>query len=306
MTHSRLASPSATIALLTEHGLYTRKSLGQHFLVDDNVVGRILALAALSPADAVLEVGPGIGTLTVALASAAGHVVAVERDSRLVPVLSELAEETGNLTIVEADAVDVPVPALETPLGPPVALVANLPYAVAATVVLRYFEEIPSLRSAVVMVQAEVADRMTASPGTKSYGAYSVKLQLLARPAGRFAVARGCFLPPPRVDSAVVRLERASRTGPAGSLPGEPLLRDTARAADAAFAQRRKTLRNSLKASLGDRGVETGGGDVAGAKGALDAALAGAGIDGGRRAETLSVDEFIILADQLGKHGLLP
>lgn len=288
MTHSRLATPSATLRVLEERGLSTRKSLGQHFLVDDNVVGRILALAALRGDEPVLEIGPGIGTLTVALCAAAGHVVAVERDANLVPQLNSIAGECGNLTVVEADAVSVDPAKLSTPLGPPVALVANLPYAVAATVVLRFFEELPSLRFAVVMVQAEVADRMTAVPGTKDYGAYTVKLRLLAQPAGRFAVARGCFLPPPRVDSAVVRFERFAPTSHDATLAA------AARTADAGFAQRRKTLRNSLRSALGIPETE------------LDRALSSADIDGSRRAETLSVEEFLTLGAELLKYGLLP
>lgn len=266
----------------------TRKSLGQHFLVDDNVIGRILELAAIRPGEQVLEIGPGIGTLTVALCASAGHVVAVERDDRLMPQLASIAEECGNLSIVPDDAVSVPVEALSGPCGLPTALVANLPYGVAATVVLRYFQELESLQSATIMVQAEVASRMTAVPSTKDYGAYSVKLQLLTAAAGRFPVPRTCFMPPPRVDSAVVRLERIERGVPA------QIVQATARTADAAFCQRRKTLRNALRSALG-----------AGAE-ALDASLEQAGIDGGRRAETLSVEEFITLASILHKTGLLP
>lgn len=288
MTHSPLASPSATIAVLERHGLRTRKSLGQHFLVDDNVIGRILGLARLGPGDAVLEVGPGIGTLTAALAGAAGSVVAVERDAGLLPVLAETLAGAGDVRVVHADAVEVAVAELCSDAGPPTAFVANLPYGVAATVVLRFFEEIASLASATVMVQAEVADRMSAAPGGKDYGAYTVKLRLLAEPAGRFAVPRSCFLPPPRVDSAVLRLDRARRPEPPG------VLRDAAAAADAAFAQRRKTLRNSLSAAL------------AAPVSQVERTLARAGIDPGRRAETVGVDEYLSLGAALREHGLLP
>jgi len=198
MPHSRLASPSATIAVLARHGLHTRKALGQHFLVDDNIVGRIIDLAALQPGEHVLEVGPGIGTLTDALLSAGARVTAVEYDARLIPVLAELAEEGRPLRVVNADAVTVSVDLLGTGDDAPRALVANLPYSVAATVVLRFFEEMPSIQRAVVMVQAEVADRMAAMPGTKAYGAYTVKLALRAQVTDRFPVPRTCFLPPPR------------------------------------------------------------------------------------------------------------
>ena len=287
--NSELASPSATIAVLKAHGLHTRKSLGQHFLIDDNVVGRILALADLHGAERVVEVGPGIGTLTSALCNAAGSVVAVERDERLLGVLGELASRCGNLTLVHDDAVTVSAPALAGADGLPVTLVANLPYAVAATVVLRYFEEFPSIRQATVMVQAEVADRMAAVPGTKAYGSYTVKLALRAQPAGRFAVARGCFLPPPRVDSAVLRLDRIE----GGGVAPDAIARAAA-AADAAFAQRRKTIRNSLSSVLGVSGS------------AVDAALADAGIEGVRRAETLAPETFVHLGSVLHQHGLLP
>ncbi len=284
MTTSALANPSATLALLERHGLHTKKRLGQHFLVDDNIVGRIIDLAAIGPEETVLEVGPGIGTLTVALCDAAGAVVAVERDEELAPVLAETTAHCPRLAIVHADAVAVEAGDLVAPFGPPVALVANLPYAVAATVVLRYFEDLPSLRQATIMVQSEVADRMAASPGTKAYGSYTVKLRLHARPAGRFAVAPGCFLPPPRVTSAVLRLERVE------PLADAETIRRAARVADAAFAQRRKTVRNSLKAVM-ELPAEQ-----------IDAALVSAGIDGSVRAETLEPASFVALARTLGAH----
>jgi 16S rRNA (adenine1518-N6/adenine1519-N6)-dimethyltransferase len=272
--------------MLERFGLYTRKSLGQHFLIDDNIVGRIVGLARLDPDEPVLEVGPGIGTLTDALLAAGAPVVAVEYDTRLLPVLDELAGEEGMLTVVNADAVGVDIERLVTPAGPPVALVANLPYAVAATVVLRLFQEVPSLTRAVVMVQAEVADRMAAEVGTKSYGAYSVKLGLHATATGRFAVPRSCFLPPPRVDSAVIRLDRTEvRLEPA-------VLAAAGRAADAAFSQRRKTLRNSLGAGLGVVPADA------------SVLLDDAGIDGSVRAENVDIESYIRLGDALLRHGL--
>ena len=282
VANSPLATPSATLAVLKRFGLATKKSLGQHFLIDDNIVGRILDLAALSGDETVLEIGPGIGTLTTALCRHAGSVVAVERDSDLLKVLAKTTEECEQLTVVHADAVTVSPRSLAEPYGPPSALVANLPYGVAATVVLRFFEELPALKSATVMVQAEVAERMAASPGCKAFGAYTVKLRLLAKPTGRFSVARSCFLPPPRVDSTVLRLERSPMTDDAD------LLREAARVADSAFAQRRKTLRNSLRATIGDDAEN------------VDAALKAAGIDGSLRAEALEPESFLRLAAALG------
>ncbi len=287
MPVSPLASPSATIAALKRHGLYTKKSLGQHFLIDDNVIGRIVELAQLSGDETVVEVGPGIGTLTVALCEAAGAVVAVERDTALTPAIAEATVGCDRFALVHADAVAVTPEQLAEPFGAPVALVANLPYQVAATVVLRFFETMPEIRRATVMVQTEVADRMAAEPGTKDYGAYSVKLQLRAAPVGRFQVARGCFLPPPRVDSTVIRLERRAEDLDAS------LLKDAAAVADAAFAQRRKTIRNSLRATLGIPAE------------ALDEALAEAGVDGGVRAEVLPPHVFVTLATVFRTKSLL-
>lgn len=281
VAHSPLATPSATIAVLKRHGLATKKSLGQHFLVDDNAVGRIIDLAALTGEETVLEIGPGLGTLTAALCRHAGAVVAVERDADLLGALAETTADCPHFAVVRADAVAVSPETIAEPFGPPTALIANLPYAVAATVVLRFFQEIPTLASATVMVQSEVAARMAAGPGSKEYGSYTVKLRLLAAPAGRFSVARSCFLPPPRVDSAVLRLER-------NPLAEDPiLLRDAARAADAAFAQRRKTIRNSLRSVLDAEAS------------VIDAALETAGIDGALRAEALPPQAFLALATAL-------
>lgn len=286
--NSRLASPRATIQTLQEYGLHTRKSLGQHFLVDDNIVGRILALADISADEPVLEIGPGIGTLTVALCAEAGHVLAIERDPRLLPVLENLVAECRTLTIIHGDALKIGADDLVTPLGPPVALVANLPYSIAATLVLSLFQSAPSLASATVMVQSEVADRMSAEPSSKDYGAFTVKLGLLARTTGRFRVARSCFLPPPRVDSSVIRLDRITSMASAAEIAA------AGSAAGAAFAYRRKTLRNSLCAALG-ADIRT-----------VDLALEQAGIDGLTRAENLDIQQFVQMGIALRGNGLLP
>ena len=283
MTTSALATPAATLAVLDRHGLRTKKRLGQHFLIDDNVVGRIMDLARLSADDVVVEVGPGIGTLTVALCDAAYAVVAVEKDEELAPVLAETTSKCPRLSVLHDDALRVSAEDIAAPFGGPSALVANLPYAVAATVVLRFFEEMDTISQATVMVQSEVAGRMAAQPGSKEYGSYTVKLRLFAQPAGRFAVPPGCFLPPPRVESAVIRLDRAHLACD----PGTRAL--AARVADAAFAQRRKTIRNSLRATLGESAQ------------VVDEALAGAGIDGAVRAETLEPEAFIELARSFEK-----
>ncbi|HIZ46952.1 MAG TPA: 16S rRNA (adenine(1518)-N(6)/adenine(1519)-N(6))-dimethyltransferase RsmA [Candidatus Olsenella pullistercoris] len=280
MGGSPLASPGATRALLDAYGLATKHSLGQNFLVSNDVIEKIMALAELGPEDRVLEVGPGIGTLTLALLAEAGQVTAIEADRSLEPVLSAHAAAHPSFAYIMGDALRVtPEEVVEASGGEPCALVSNLPYNVAATVILRYLQEMPSLSRLVVMVQAEVADRICAEPGNRTYGAYTAKLSLLARVTGRFEVGPGNFMPPPHVNSAVVRIERA------------PLV-DAGRAAevsaviDAAFAQRRKTIRNSMSASGFDRA-------------ALDAAFAACGIAPTCRAETLSTEDFARLAAAL-------
>lgn len=281
--YSPLASVSATRAVLEAHGLATKKSLGQNFLVNDDVIRRICELSGVGPVDDVVEVGPGIGTLTVALLARARRVVSIERDPDLPAVLAETcAPWADRFTLISNDALAVQPDDL--PFAP-TAFIANLPYAVAATLVLDYFERFDSIQRATVMVQAEVADRMMAQPGTKNYGAYTVKLALFARPASRFKVAPGNFFPPPHVDSAVIRLDRCAH----------PDLTAAERAAcalmaDAAFATRRKTIQNSMRTYFG-KGVPAS---------AIADLLDAAGIDARRRGESLSLDEF----KELGRRAL--
>ncbi len=241
---SYLASVSETRAVLEAHGLMTKKALGQHFLINDGVVEKICNLAELCPADNVLEVGPGIGTLTVALLQRAGKVASIEMDADLPAVLAETcAEWESRFTLIPGDALAVP-PA-QVPFAPN-KLVSNLPYAVAATIILDFFERYESLHSQTVMVQAEVADRMCAKVGTKNYGAYTVKLGLVAEYHGRFPVSEGNFFPPPRVKSAVIRMDRRPDQLEGG------LRRAAMTMADAAFATRRKTIANSMKTYFGN------------------------------------------------------
>ena len=296
--HSWLASPRETRGVLDSFGLATKHHLGQNFLVNDAIIGKILGLAELGDTDVVFEVGPGIGTLTVAMLPAAGAVVSVEADRGLEPVLAETcARDSERFALVMGDALKVTPADLTAAVGSlgidglapePTKLVSNLPYQVAATVVLRSFEQMPALRRAVVMVQAEVADRMAAMPGSKAYGGYTAKLALYARPTGRFEVGPGNFMPPPHVNSAVIRLDRAPMADPA---TGEPLAAGQiawcAQVIDAAFAQRRKTIRNSMGSSGFD-------------KQELDAAFAATGIEARSRAEALAPEDFVRLAGALG------
>lgn len=278
MPASFLANPRQTRAVLERHGLALKHRLGQNFLVDDHVIRHILELAELDADDVVLEVGPGIGTLTVALLPRVRRVVAIEADSSLPVVLAETCARDGErLALIQGDAVRVEADEVCAVAGePPTKFVSNLPYQVAATLVLKAFEQLTSVRRVVVMVQAEVADRIAARPCTKAYGAYTAKLALHGAVTGRFEVGPGCFMPPPHVNSAVVRIDRAPLCDAVEAAR-------VSRIIDAAFAQRRKTLRNSLAA---------GGFD----KAALDAAFAQAHVDGTTRAERLAPEDFIRLA----------
>ncbi len=285
MTGSPLANPGATRALLEAYGLATKHSLGQNFLVNNHVIEKIMDLAELGEKDRVLEVGPGIGTLTLALLAEAGHVVSIEMDRELEPVLSAHAAAHPNFSFIMGDALRVtPDQIAEAAGSEPDVLVANLPYNVAATVILRYLQEVPSLRRLVVMVQAEVADRICADPGNRTYGAYTAKLALLAQVTGRFEVGPGNFMPPPHVDSAVVRLDRLSQKGTGANWD----IAAVSAVIDAAFAQRRKTIRNSMSASGFSRD-------------ALDAAFAETGIQPTCRAETLAPADFVRLSDALSQ-----
>lgn len=291
---STLASLAATREVLADHGLTAKYSLGQNFLVNDAIVQKIVALAELDGADRVLEIGPGIGTLTMALLKGAAHVTSIERDADLPAVLEEtLAPWWDTFTLIQKDALDLQLSDLNAQ-AMPTKLVANLPYAVAATVVLDYFQRIDSLQSATVMVQKEVADRMAAEPGTKNYGAYTVKLRLYAQPAGRFPVSPNNFFPPPRVDSAVIRLNRRPVTDASGAPLDANVVRAACTMADAAFASRRKTLSNSCKTYFAGRGAR--GGAVAQH---LPELFERASIDPKRRGETLSLAEFVQLGQEL-------
>ena len=283
---SYLATPSATRTVLERHGLATKKALGQNFLVNDSVIAKICELSEVGQGDNVLEVGPGIGTLTVALLPRADRVLSVERDSDLPAVLAETCADFDNFCLTNKDALELSEQDLLDAFGEnqPNKFIANLPYAVAATLVLDFFQRFDSLDSATVMVQSEVADRMAAKMGTKDYGAYTVKLNLLVKPTGRFQVAPGSFFPPPRVTSAVIKLERRDDLG---ITPEEA--RVASLMADAAFATRRKTISNSMKTFFSGR---KGGAEIL-AK--LPEILEAAGIDARRRGESLTLDEFIAL-----------
>ena len=226
--------------------------------------------------------GPGIGTLTLALTQEASRVVSIEADSELEPVLASHEYDTDNFRFIMGDALKVtPEQIARVAEGEPTVFVANLPYNVAATIILQFFQTMPALKRAVVMVQKEVADRIAAAPGNRTYGGYTAKLGLYGTVTGRFEVPPRCFMPAPHVDSAVVRIDRVDMALPDGL--GEE---QVARVIDAAFAQRRKTIRNSMSANGFEKEV-------------LDAAFAAAGIAPTTRAETLATPDFIALAQEL-------
>jgi len=252
-----------------------KKSLGQHFLVDENFIGVIGRLAELEPDDVVLEIGPGTGVLTRHLAGNVGEVHAVELDESLEEPLEDALAGATNVHLVFADAVTFDYASLEPP---PTKLVANLPYNIATPIVVESLERIPSLERWVVMVQREVAERFFASPRTKAYGAVSVLLQLHTRKLGSHRVPPTAFRPRPRVDSAILAFER---------YPG-PRLDLVRPVVESAFAHRRKTLSNSL--------AHTGFASRAEA----ERALANIGRDPGVRAEELAPEEFVELAKALG------
>jgi 16S rRNA (adenine1518-N6/adenine1519-N6)-dimethyltransferase len=278
-----LLGPAEIRQLAARLGVAPTKRLGQNFVHDPNTVRRIVAAAGLDPDDVALEVGPGLGSLTLALLPATRHVYAVEVDAALAAALpATVAARAGpaaaRLTVRHADALRIGAAELADP--PPTALVANLPYNVAVPVVLHLLAELPGLRHGLVMVQKEVADRLVAGPGGKVYGVPSVKLAwyAAARPAGR--VPPSVFWPVPNVESGLVAFAR--RDPPATTADRRAVFA----VVDAAFAQRRKTLRAALAG-------------LAGGPDRAAAALVAAGIDPGTRGEALRVDQFAAIAAAL-------
>lgn len=271
-------------ALLRRHRVQARKGLGQNFLVDANVLAKILAAAELTPDSRVLEVGAGIGTLTRELARHAGRVLVVELDRSLRPVLQETLAGLEHVHVVYGDVLKLDLPALLTEHGcPPCSVVANIPYQITSPLLGLLLENKRFFQRLVLMVQKEVAQRLVAHPGSSEYGAMSVFVQYHAKAQLVTTVSRHSFLPPPNVDSAVVRLD--PRPEPPQPVSDEKQLFAVVHAA---FAARRKTLLNTLS------------GGLARPKEAVAAALQRAGIDPQRRGETLSVAEFITLAEALG------
>ena len=276
---ARLLGSADVRALAARYGVRPTRRRGQNFVIDPNTVRRIVRSAALDPDEVVLEVGPGLGSLTVGLLSSVASVVAVEIDAVLAAALPETIREyapsrADRLHVMQVDALDLADP----PVPAPTAIVANLPYNVAVPVVLHLLELLPTARKGLVMVQHEVAERLVAPPGSRTYGIPSVKAAWYAELRRAGQVSRSVFWPAPRVDSGLVAWRRRP---PPTSTAGRAL---TFAVVDAAFAQRRKTLRAALAA-------------CAGSAARAESAVRAAGIDPSVRGEALSVSEFARIAD---------
>lgn len=244
MTEPTLGNPQNTIEILKKYNFTFQKKFGQNFLIDTHVLDKIIAAAEITKDDFVLEIGPGIGTMTQYLAQAAGKVAAVEIDKALIPILGDTLSEYDNVMIINEDVLKVDIQKLveEENGGRPVKVVANLPYYITTPIIMGLFEKHVPIESITVMVQKEVADRMQVGPGTKDYGALSLAVQYYASPYIVANVPPNCFMPRPKVGSAVIRL--TTYDNPPVEVDDEKLMFRIIRAS---FNQRRKTLANGLK-----------------------------------------------------------
>ena len=285
---ANLGNPQETIAVLQRYGFNFQKKYGQNFLIDTHVLDKIIGAAQIGPDDFVLEIGPGIGTMTQYLAEAAREVVAVEIDTKLIPILQDTLKEYDNVTVLNEDIlkVDIRKIAEEKNGGKPIKVVANLPYYITTPIIMGLFESEVPLDSITVMVQKEVADRMQVRPGTKDYGALSLAVQYYAEPYIVANVPPNCFIPRPAVGSAVIRLTRYQE---------KPVKVNDAsfmfKIIRASFNQRRKTLQNGLYNSS----------ELRIPKEKTVAALEEMGLTPTIRGEKLSLEEFAQLSDILGR-----
>ncbi|MEK3732776.1 MULTISPECIES: 16S rRNA (adenine(1518)-N(6)/adenine(1519)-N(6))-dimethyltransferase RsmA [Paenibacillus] len=287
-----ISTPRRTKEIIQRHGFSFKKSLGQNFLIDQNILHKIVEAAELDETKGALEIGPGIGALTEKLAQTAGAVTAVEIDQRLIPILKEVLEPYGNVRVHHGDVLKVDLHELfRTDFADKakVSVVANLPYYVTTPILMKLLEEKLPLENIVIMIQKEVAERMAASPGSKDYGSLSIAVQYYSVPKLVCTVPHTVFIPQPNVESAVIRLE--VREEPPVSVPDEGFFFEVVQAS---FAQRRKTIANNLKSRFfPEKGRER-----------LEQLLAEAEIEPSRRGETLSIEEYARLSRVLYEAGI--
>lgn len=283
---ANLGNPQNTIAILQKYQFNFQKKFGQNFLIDTHVLDKIISAAKITKDDMVLEVGPGIGTMTQYLCEHAREVIAVEIDKNLIPILADTLSEYNNITIIHNDILKVDIEKIvqERNSGRPIKVVANLPYYITTPIIMGLFESHVPIENITVMVQKEVADRMQVGPGTKDYGALSLAVQYYAEPYIVANVPPNCFMPRPKVGSAVIRLTRHSE--PPVKVVDEKLMFQLIRAS---FNQRRKTLVNGLNNSP----------ELSFSKEVIIKALESIGLPLTVRGETLTLEEFASLSDEL-------
>ena len=288
MKEPTLGNPQNTIEVLQKYNFSFQKKFGQNFLIDTHVLDKIIQSANITKDDMVLEIGPGIGTMTQYLAQAAGKVIAVEIDKNLIPILEDTLSGYDNVRVINEDVLKLDLKKLadEENNGKPVKVVANLPYYITTPIIMGLFESHVPLESITVMVQKEVAQRMQALPGTKDYGALSLAVQYYAEPYLAANVPPNCFMPRPNVGSAVIRL--TSYEHPRVSVKDEALMFRIIRAS---FNQRRKTLQNGLNNSP----------EITASKERIAEAIASLGLPASVRGETLTLEQFAALADVLAE-----
>ena len=282
----KLSNPQRTIEVIKKYEFCFQRKFGQNFLIDGHVLDKIIAGAGVTKDDMVLEIGPGIGTMTQYLAEAAGKVVAVEIDRNLLPILQETLSDYDNVKVIHADVLSLDLEKLvqEENGGRPIKVVANLPYYITTPIIMALFEQHVPLANVTVMVQKEVAARMKSGPGSKEYGALSLAVQYYAEPYIVANVPCNCFMPRPNVDSAVIRLTRYEE--PPVQVKDEKMLFKIIRAS---FNQRRKTLQNGLNNSS----------ELNFTKDQIAAAIAAAGFSPSVRGEALTLEQFARLTDIL-------
>lgn len=281
-----LGNPTGTIEILKKYNFNFQKRFGQNFLIDSHILEKIVEASEITKEDCVLEIGPGIGTMTQYLAESARHVVAVEIDDSLIPILQDTLSLYDNVTVIHQDILKVDINRLvqEYNDGRPIKVVANLPYYITTPIIMGLFESHVPLQSITIMVQKEVADRMQVGPGTKDYGALSIAVQYYASPEVITYVSPGCFIPKPNVGSAVIRLTRYQE--PPVQTEDETLLFRLIRAA---FNQRRKTLANSI----------ANAGELPYSREQVQEALEKLGLSVSVRGEVLTLEQFASLTNEL-------